>query len=411
MATLAPVRWRSDFDKFVVVSNFERRGWIRWVPAEGDDWNFFWASVGTVKQIFNPDNGIRLGEHQMINHFPNHYELTRKDLMVKNLKRYKKEVEKETLLGGEGHSLEWLEFLPLTFSLPADYALFAEEFKRHSHSTWIMKPTSKSQGKGIFLVNKISTVKRWMGVQTPNVRGTLEPYVISRYIENPLLIGGRKFDLRLYVCVTAYRPLKAYFSNKGFARFCNSKYTAEIAELDNLEVHLTNVAINKHGKTYNERHGNKWPLANLKLYMEGTHGHKAADQLFQSINAIIIHSLKAVQGVMVNDRHCFELYGYDIIIDDTLKPWIIEVNASPSLSSTTESDRSLKCKVIHDVMNLVVPEDFPECRAWANKDPDQPRYTPQTVGSFELLVDEESEMANKRENRMAAMRLSGKKGF
>jgi hypothetical protein len=41
-------------------------------------------------QIFNPDNGIRLGEHQMINHFPNHYELTRKDLMVKNLKRYKK---------------------------------------------------------------------------------------------------------------------------------------------------------------------------------------------------------------------------------------------------------------------------------------------------------------------------------
>jgi hypothetical protein len=49
--------------------------------------------------------------------------------------------------------------------------------------------------------------------------------------------------------VTAYRPLKAYFSNKGFARFCNSKYTAEIAELDNLEVHLTNVAINKHGKT------------------------------------------------------------------------------------------------------------------------------------------------------------------
>jgi hypothetical protein len=67
-------------------------------------------------------------------------------------------VEKETLLGGDGNSLDWLEFLPLTFSLPADYPLFAEEFKRHSCSTWIMKPTSKSQGKGIFLINKISTV-------------------------------------------------------------------------------------------------------------------------------------------------------------------------------------------------------------------------------------------------------------
>ena len=81
-------------------------------------------------QIFNPDNGIRLGEHQIINHFPNHYELTRKDLMVKNLKRYKKEVEKEGLLAGSEVNTDWLEFLPMTFSLPADFALFTEEFKR-----------------------------------------------------------------------------------------------------------------------------------------------------------------------------------------------------------------------------------------------------------------------------------------
>jgi tubulin polyglutamylase TTLL1 len=49
------------------------------------------------RQIFNPENGIRLGDHQVVNHFPNHYELTRKDLMVKNLKRYRKELEKEAL--------------------------------------------------------------------------------------------------------------------------------------------------------------------------------------------------------------------------------------------------------------------------------------------------------------------------
>eukprot|EP00959_Pyramimonas_sp_CCMP1952_P123647 2584842-Pyramimonas_sp.AAC.1 len=78
--------------------------------------------------------------------------------MVKNLKRYKKEVEKEGLLAGSEVNTDWLEFLPMTFSLPADFALFAEEFKRYPHSTWIMKPTSKSQGKGIFLVNKMSTV-------------------------------------------------------------------------------------------------------------------------------------------------------------------------------------------------------------------------------------------------------------
>lgn len=37
-----------------------------------------------------------------------------------------------------------------------------------------------------------------------------DAYMISRYIDNPLLIGGKKFDLRIYVMVTSYRPMKAY---------------------------------------------------------------------------------------------------------------------------------------------------------------------------------------------------------
>lgn len=105
------LKWKTDLEKGVVTLNFDRRGWQR--AADNDpEWHFYWASVGTVKQIFNPETGYRLNDMQyvdrivylglspsshplmnlnrILNHFPNHFELTRKDLMVKNIKRYLK---------------------------------------------------------------------------------------------------------------------------------------------------------------------------------------------------------------------------------------------------------------------------------------------------------------------------------
>ncbi|CAN0009254.1 unnamed protein product, partial [Heterosigma akashiwo] len=58
-----------------------------------------------------------------------------------------------------------------------------------------------------------------------------------------------------------------------------------------------------------------------------------ADKLFYEIQMIVIRSLHSVQPVMINDKHCFELYGFDIMFDDQFKPWLIEVNASPSLTA------------------------------------------------------------------------------
>ncbi len=116
----------------------------------------------------------------------------RKDLMVKNMKRYRRDLEREgnplAEKNEQGRYL-YLDFIPTTFILPAgkytpgdkdtswrgmtciqrcsvilwgtDYNMFVEEYRKNPQSTWIMKPCGKSQGAGIFLINKLSKLKKW----------------------------------------------------------------------------------------------------------------------------------------------------------------------------------------------------------------------------------------------------------
>ena len=74
MVTSTKLKWKTDLDKQVIIQNFEKRGWqkaqgegkyiIQSIKSKIDDWNIFWANVWTVKQIFNPETGHRLGEMQ-----------------------------------------------------------------------------------------------------------------------------------------------------------------------------------------------------------------------------------------------------------------------------------------------------------------------------------------------------------
>lgn len=53
------------------------------------------------------------------------------------------------------------------------------------------------------------------------------------------------------------------------------------------------------------------------------------------------------------------------MVDADLRPWLIEVNASPSLSATTSSDRIMKHQLISDVLEVVIPDQFPEVKEGA----------------------------------------------
>jgi len=349
------VRYKSDFDKIALLFAFRRKEWEE--VEENAPWNFYWVSVGRLKMFFSAEITCRLTDSQIINHFPNHIELTRKDLMFKNIKRYYRDPSAATSVVNARGDLRFWDCVPITYSVPGDYSLFSEEFKRHHGSSWIVKPTNRSQGKGIFLITKLTQMNKWL--RDRQAEEDVNPFIVSRYIDKPLLIGGKKFDLRLYVLVTCYRPLVAYLHKQGFARFCATKYAPTSMDEEDLGSHLTNVALQKGEEEYNDVHGGKWTVGNLWLYLQGVYGHAAADNVMSDIEFVIVQSLKSVQSAILNDKHCFELYGYDILLDQSLRPHLIEVNASPSLTVTTVNDRLLKEEVLFDTMNVVFPPGFP----------------------------------------------------
>lgn len=338
------VRFRCTFHN-TIYDVLRARGW-REVETE-TDWDVAWIDTGWLRENYD---GMHLEDHQRINHFRNHYELTRKDNLVKNLKRMQRQLQRE----GKDEDAKKFDFFPGTYVLPADYGLFVEEFKQQGGAIWIMKPVGKAQGKGIFLFNKLAQINEWKkDHRWKSDNPQAEAYVVQRYVENPLLVGGKKFDLRIYVLVTSYSPLTVYMNRSGFARFSYHRYNTHAKNLGDNYVHLTNVAIQKTAPGYDGGAGCKWPLRNLKLYLIGKFGVEATDTLFNEIQELCINSLLAVQKVMINDKHCFEMYGYDILIDDNLKPWLIEVNASPSLTADTPADYELKFGLLDDVYSVI----------------------------------------------------------
>jgi tubulin polyglutamylase TTLL4 len=75
--------------------------------------------------------------------------------------------------------------------------------------------------------------------------GQKENILASRYLMNPHLINGLKYDLRVYVLVTSFCPLKVYIYNDGLVRFATELYDLDSKKINQKFIHLTNFSINK----------------------------------------------------------------------------------------------------------------------------------------------------------------------
>lgn len=263
------IRFRVTLRNTVLDTFRSRSGWTESSP-EADDWDITFTDVGWVHDHLGVHGAPSdLEPHQRVNHFPNHYELTRKDLMVKNIKRMKRQLQRTQAPGSREAAR--FDIYPASFVLPADYGIFAEEFKRcgGSDTVWIMKPVGSAQGKGIFLFTKLSEIRQWRKSSHPDAdrEQRVGTYIVQRYIASPHLVGGKKYDMRIYTLVTSFSPLVVWLYRTGFCRFSVTKYSTDPEDISNPEMHLTNNAIQKKSDAYGQDGlGDcKWDCAALKL--------------------------------------------------------------------------------------------------------------------------------------------------
>lgn len=305
------------------------------ISKRNDDWLGCWGH-----HMKSPSfRSIR--EHQKLNHFPGSFQIGRKDRLWRNLSRMQSRFGKKEF-----------SFFPQSFILPQDAKLLRKAWESSSRQKWIVKPPASARGIGIQVIHKWS--------QLPKRR----PLLVQRYLHKPYLISGSKFDLRIYVYVTSYDPLRIYLFSDGLVRFASCKYSPSMKSLGNKFMHLTNYSVNKKNAEYQANademacQGHKWALKALWNYLSQKGVN--SDAIWEKIKDVVVKTIISSEPYVTSllkmyvrrPYSCHELFGFDIMLDENLKPWVLEVNISPSLHSNSPLDISIKGQMIRDLLNL-----------------------------------------------------------
>ncbi|XP_055375449.1 tubulin polyglutamylase ttll6-like [Condylostylus longicornis] len=310
-------------------------GW-RLVRFSGH-WNILWVDTDPGIETYKD-----MKRYQKVNHFPGMQEICRKDLLARNLGRLLKIYPEE------------YDFYPKTWCFPADYMEAVNFSREHRNKTFILKPDAGAQGRGIFLTKNIKE----------NVKPT-ERLICQLYINKPLLIDGFKFDLRVYTLITTVDPLRIFVYNEGLVRMATSKYKEPNEfNVSDLFMHLTNYSVNKRSDNFSHdaQLGSKRKFSSLhrNLIKEGYD----IDTLWRNIDDTIIKTILSSWPMLKHNyracfpchdvmQACFEILGFDILVDRNLKPYILEVNQSPSFYTDEPVDYEVKEALIRDTLNLL----------------------------------------------------------
>lgn len=303
-----------------------------WAPTDLDDWDLYWSNAVHDLAVFRA-----LADGQLINHFAGVGPLFYKDEMAHFLEL-------------AGHN-----FHPETFSMPWHYDQLVARMAEQPDTLWLKKQKRWMAGEGMAIITDDVPIPRD------------EPWLVQRYIANPLLLPGDpyKHALRSYVVITSLDPLTAFIHQNGPVKFTSRPFSLTPEALRDPVVHLTNPPIQRLNTDIdNPVRGIDHDEYRPRLRAAGIDD----TQLFDRVQRMLADTLTALhEPVLRLSRewsprlNCsFELLGFDWMVDDELNPWLLECNISPALGvrgaegSTTRAAQSrAKAPMVGDMLRLL----------------------------------------------------------
>uniref|UniRef100_G1PDN0 Tubulin tyrosine ligase like 7 n=1 Tax=Myotis lucifugus TaxID=59463 RepID=G1PDN0_MYOLU len=311
---------------------------------EDETSNLIWCDAAVQQEKI-----AELQNYQRINHFPGMGEICRKDFLARNMTKMIK-----------SRPLDYT-FIPRTWIFPAEYTQFQnymkELKKKRKQKTFIVKPANGAMGHGISLIRN--------GDKLPSQ----DHLIVQEYIDKPFLMEGYKFDLRIYILVTSCDPLKIFLYHDGLVRMGTEKYIPpNESNLTQLYMHLTNYSVNKHNERFErDETENKGSKRSIKWFTEflQANQHDVA-KFWSDISELVVKTLIVAEPHVLHayrmcrpgqppgsESVCFEVLGFDILLDRKLKPWLLEINRAPSFGTDQKIDYDVKRGVLLNALKLL----------------------------------------------------------
>lgn len=330
----AVIQHHLDSETESVRSGLTAAGWT--LDADGP-WQLHWSNARPSAAIY-----AALGPDQRVNHFPGIVPLVRKD-----------ELHDHLAFANAADGRPW-DF-PRSFSMPDEFDALVQAAAADPDRVWIVKERDGSMGRGMYLVHDVTK---------------LEPdpaTIVQRYIDDPLVFPHRPFKhvLRVYTLVTMMEPVTAYVYPEIVVKVTSQQWRPAAESLDELAIHLTNPTVQM---AYSSSEDPVQAIGRADFAERLATVGVSMDAVWADIRTMIADVLETFAptiSVLSSvytpwPSSCFELVGFDLMLDSKATPWLLECNLSPALGTRSPAhtasgaaQRLAKGGAVDGMLNIV----------------------------------------------------------